>query len=120
MWVNNHRNGLLQHVVAERVHHQSLHQKVEALPPVFRFVAETPNNRCIFIRVSSRKYLVYLGTEFFWIQTLLNNVWGKFQLTESDKVFGYHLENEVAFGDAFELQDILDQVVSVGIFYERW
>ncbi len=69
--------------------------------------------------MSPRKYLIHLGTDVFRVQALLNNVGGKLQLAKSYKVLGYRLENEVALGDAFKLQNILDQVITERIFYER-
>jgi len=39
-------------------------------------------------------------------------------LAESDKVFGDQLEDKVVFCDIFELQNILDQVVAIWIFYQ--
>lgn len=68
--------------------------------------------------MSTRKDLIHLGTDFVGVEALLNNVRRKLQLAESDKVFGDQLEDKVVFCDIFELQNILDQVVAIWIFYQ--
>jgi hypothetical protein len=108
MWVNHHGDCLLQHVVAERVHHQLLHKEIKALFPVLSFGSKTSNNSLIFIWVGAWKDLIHLGTDFVWIEALFDNVGWELQLAQSQKVFGDHLEDKVVFRGAFELQYILD------------
>jgi hypothetical protein len=110
-------DDLLEHVVSELMEDKSVNKHADSL----LFVS--PLHRCqlgkqgsiILIKGSTEDH-IDRSPFHLTLKALLDDIWGKLQLTQPDKVSGNHAEDLVIAERIIKLQYILNEIVPIRIF----
>jgi hypothetical protein len=112
IFILNHIECLLKHIVAKLVIDQALDDKLNS---GFKNLGVTQCLEQLFIVVWESSFEDSVDVMVTTTEALLNDVGRELELGQTDEVFGDLLEDQLIFALVTKLQDVLDQVVAIWV-----